>query len=58
MIHGTSVDERHEERLMRSANTVKFGGVRDDAMVNSQYLLSTHSPEILQRWSIYSAVQG
>jgi hypothetical protein len=31
---------------MRSANMVKFGGVRDGAMSNSRYLLSARSPEM------------
>ena len=52
MIHGISVDERHEKC---SANMVKFGG--EDAVVNLHYLLRARSPEILQRRRICSAVK-
>ena len=39
-----------------SANTVNLGGVKDDVVVDSRYLLSTRSPEIGKRWKMYAAV--
>ncbi len=47
MIPGISVDGRPEEGLMRSANTIKTGKVKDDAVVGSRYLMSARSPEVL-----------
>ena len=46
MIPGISVDGR-PEGLMRSANTIKTGKVKDDAVVSSRYLMSARSPEVL-----------
>jgi len=57
MIPGTSVGGRLEQSLMRSANMVKIGRVKDNAIVDSRYLLGAFSPEILERWRICIAEQ-